>query len=271
MERPSCRICGNKNIKINVNKKRKIYRWYCKECKHNFKMTQKEREAYDEGKIKFKRSKWKRIDYLEVEKLYYKGLTDTKIAQKIGCSKFSVFNWRKENGLAPNIFVYHTKEDIEKQKKIVVDELKALLRKNGPMRISKIEKVLNKYFVKYSRLKRIGKTNYAGALREILCQHMNIFGYAEIKVGRRGTSGKYKSYRLIDGLSSSHIGPIIWLKGDKRIIQFVGSKIMIPESHGEKCAISHRMNQIFGKELARKIIFYAKHHSFLDSSFIGEG
>jgi hypothetical protein len=39
---------------------------------------------------------------LEIEELYYKGLSDRAISRKLGINRYAVYSWRISQGLEPN-------------------------------------------------------------------------------------------------------------------------------------------------------------------------
>jgi len=46
--------------------------------------------------------KFKHFDTVMAEKLWFDGLIDREIAEKMGCAKCTVWNWRDKNGLPSN-------------------------------------------------------------------------------------------------------------------------------------------------------------------------
>lgn len=125
------------------------------------------------------------------------------------------------------------------------DKLKNLLEKDGPMGL----------FVAKKKIGLTSRHTSASWMREVITNSSDLFRHATVSVGPTGANrANFTSYKLFDGLSVAHMGPIIYLKGDDRIVSFVGSRIMVPKTSGEVCALSYRLNRIFGKELARKMI-----------------
>lgn len=125
------------------------------------------------------------------------------------------------------------------------ESLKVLLSKIGPI-------------PKRELAKKLGCSNHS--LNILLRKFPETFRSVKISLGvsSGGSRGDYRytSYELFNGLSSMHIGQVVWLKGDEKIIEFVGSKVMNPETPGEVHALRHHLNKIFGKRLARKMVEY---------------
>ena len=94
-------------------------------------------------------------------------------------------------------------------------------------------------------------------LREIILSSPETLGIAQICMG--ATSGNrvnFSSYELFNGLSVDYHSPIIYLKKDDKIIEFVGQMLPKPLSRGHLCSVSRRLNGIFGVQLTKRILAY---------------
>jgi len=136
------------------------------------------------------------------------------------------------------------RQHMEKLKRLQMC-LQTLLKEKGPLPYVEAAKGLG-----------LSKCQALAWLREIVPSDPETFKAVRIKIGKSTPSRivKSPSWTLFDGLSVKHMGPIIYLKDDERIVEFVGSKIMKAKTEGEAKALSYRLNRIFGKKLARKMI-----------------
>jgi len=124
------------------------------------------------------------------------------------------------------------------------------LTQSGPMRKTDLELHMREIFGCKQTMAHL-------MIRDILSENTEKFGIAKIGLGT-GSGGqgrhKFSSFQLFDGISAMHIGPIIWLRGDNRLISFVCSKIIKPKTPEQVRSLRFHLNRIFGKKLARQMI-----------------
>jgi len=125
-------------------------------------------------------------------------------------------------------------------------KLERLLTKRGPMPYREVTKELD-----FSQDKR------RRWMRELLSEYRETFAMARIRMNA-GTGGRrnFRSPELFNGLSVQSMGSIIYLKGDERIVPFVGSRLPKVKSRGQLHSVYYRLSRVFNKNLARKMIEY---------------
>ncbi len=181
-------------------------------------------------------------DKEKIRELWERGVEGTEIAREVGCTAQTVYKVARELGLKARGCRGKKRREIKEMRELVIKRIREIVDESGIISLKElVQKIRSEINVAEETIKK-----YARGI-----EGYKVFHFSQGGICR---SGKFKARQVINGLCVVRTGALIWREGDRRVVDYVASRIPRITSKGHALAVYRYISKILGGEITREII-----------------